>query len=568
MTQRARWLVFGVGNPSRGDDALGPLFVERLDAWSATAGDLSVALATLTDFQWQIEHALDLADIDVVIFVDASVRAEPPFELAPLAAKFDATHSTHALSPACLLAVAERLGQTVPGGVAAGDSGPRVRAWRSAQPGQPELSRRGLRTSAIPSDRGAGRTARPYRESRRRDNVGEGTKLNRVELGRYQIIQGAGRRAAQPAALRRDGVADEPGSRRGFGRAAARSRLRAGRHALCRQADHRRGRAAGGGAGQTRGVPAMAGRRSSHPHRPSAPDRIRVDRHGRRSRAGGLARRQPVVGTRDQCVERAPDGARRDARSRGFRGRRFPGSAGAGAPPEQRADDSDESAVGPGAKHGDGGELRRRPRGLCALAHRAACSSFGAGLSGRGAFQRQKLFARLRPHAGAARTRLHQANRRQRRNRQGSEDFRAQRLSDRTLYAPRDRFLRRQPQAGGAARAVGRVVHGDRRFRLLHRLRLYRVADADRGVFGRRPHLPRRIVPAAARPARGSPVELFLHRRPGALSRRSLFVFRRSPENSVAGQSACPSRSRSARASCSRTWASFILAPNVGPCAI
>ena len=83
MTQPARWLVFGVGNPSRGDDALGPLFVERLDAWAATAGDLSVALVTLTDFQWQIEHALDLADIDVVVFVDASVRAEPPFELAP-----------------------------------------------------------------------------------------------------------------------------------------------------------------------------------------------------------------------------------------------------------------------------------------------------------------------------------------------------------------------------------------------------------------------------------------------------------------------------------------------------
>ena len=124
MTRPARWLVFGVGNPSRGDDALGPLFVERLDAWSATAGDLSVALATLTDFQWQIEHALDLADIDVVIFVDASVRAEPPFELAPLAAKFDATHSTHALSPACLLAVAERLGQTVP------------EAWLLAIPGR------------------------------------------------------------------------------------------------------------------------------------------------------------------------------------------------------------------------------------------------------------------------------------------------------------------------------------------------------------------------------------------------------------------------------------------------
>ena len=114
MTRPERWLVFGVGNPSRGDDALGPLFVERLEAWSATAGDLPVALASLTDFQWQIEHALDLVDIDVVVFVDASVSASPPFELAPLAAKYDATHSTHALSPACLLAVAERLGQTAP----------------------------------------------------------------------------------------------------------------------------------------------------------------------------------------------------------------------------------------------------------------------------------------------------------------------------------------------------------------------------------------------------------------------------------------------------------------------
>jgi hydrogenase maturation protease len=111
---RPRWLVFGVGNPSRGDDALGPLFIERLDSWSRAAGALPAALASLTDFQWQIEHALDLVDIDVVIFVDASVSALPPFELAPLAASFDATHSTHALSPACLLAVAERLGQTVP----------------------------------------------------------------------------------------------------------------------------------------------------------------------------------------------------------------------------------------------------------------------------------------------------------------------------------------------------------------------------------------------------------------------------------------------------------------------
>ena len=121
---RPRWLVFAVGNPSRGDDALGPLFVERLEQWSATAGDLPVALATLTDFQWQVEHALDLIDVDMVVFVDASVRALPPFEIAPLAPAFDATYSTHALSPACVLATAERLGQILP------------QAWLLAIPGR------------------------------------------------------------------------------------------------------------------------------------------------------------------------------------------------------------------------------------------------------------------------------------------------------------------------------------------------------------------------------------------------------------------------------------------------
>jgi len=111
---RPRWLVFGVGNPSRGDDALGPLFIERLEQWSAAIGKLPVELSMLTDFQWQIEHALDLIGVDVVLFVDASVSVAPPYEIGPLQPIFDATYSTHALSPACVLAVAEKLGQFMP----------------------------------------------------------------------------------------------------------------------------------------------------------------------------------------------------------------------------------------------------------------------------------------------------------------------------------------------------------------------------------------------------------------------------------------------------------------------
>jgi len=121
---RSRWLVFAVGNPSRGDDALGPLLLERLERWAATARTLSVDLVLLTDFQWQVEHALDLQGVDVAIFADASVSGAASFGMAPLAPEFDASYSTHALSPACVLAVAARLGQRLP------------QAWLLSMPGE------------------------------------------------------------------------------------------------------------------------------------------------------------------------------------------------------------------------------------------------------------------------------------------------------------------------------------------------------------------------------------------------------------------------------------------------
>ena len=92
-------LVFGWGNPSRGDDALGPLFVERLGA-ACPPG-----VACLTDFQLQVEHALDLRGCDRVLFVDASMGLGPdePFRVRPLAARRDPSFTTHALSPEAVL---------------------------------------------------------------------------------------------------------------------------------------------------------------------------------------------------------------------------------------------------------------------------------------------------------------------------------------------------------------------------------------------------------------------------------------------------------------------------------
>ena len=51
-----RALVFAWGNPSRGDDALGPALVERLEAARPAHPEWG-ELALLTDFQLQPEHA-------------------------------------------------------------------------------------------------------------------------------------------------------------------------------------------------------------------------------------------------------------------------------------------------------------------------------------------------------------------------------------------------------------------------------------------------------------------------------------------------------------------------------
>ena len=94
-------LVFGWGNLSRGDDALGPLCVQQLRAeWTASAG-----VEFLDDYQLQVEHALDLVGRTRILFVDAIVSCIGPFEVTPLMAAQDASFTTHALSPQALMQV-------------------------------------------------------------------------------------------------------------------------------------------------------------------------------------------------------------------------------------------------------------------------------------------------------------------------------------------------------------------------------------------------------------------------------------------------------------------------------
>ena len=101
-------LVFAWGNPSRGDDALGPLFAERIEALGMPG------VECLTDFQLQVEHALDLRGRERVLFVDASQRLDFPYLVTAIGAGRDNTFTTHAISPGAVLHAYLELGEGEP----------------------------------------------------------------------------------------------------------------------------------------------------------------------------------------------------------------------------------------------------------------------------------------------------------------------------------------------------------------------------------------------------------------------------------------------------------------------
>ena len=109
MTHDKPILVFGYGNISRGDDALGPWLLDFIqDRLQPENIELQ------TDFQLQIEHALDLVGKKLVLFIDASVGCTTAYEFTVLAPACDNSYTTHAMSPAAVLQVYRDIQKTAP----------------------------------------------------------------------------------------------------------------------------------------------------------------------------------------------------------------------------------------------------------------------------------------------------------------------------------------------------------------------------------------------------------------------------------------------------------------------
>lgn len=101
-------LIFTYGNPSRGDDALGPDMFHLLHQNPLENVELQ------TDFQLHIEHALDLEGRDFILFIDAGTDCEAPFELQRLQPEKDNSFTTHSMSPSSILAVYRQINQRDP----------------------------------------------------------------------------------------------------------------------------------------------------------------------------------------------------------------------------------------------------------------------------------------------------------------------------------------------------------------------------------------------------------------------------------------------------------------------
>ncbi len=109
-TTDSKVLVYGYGNPARGDDGLGPALAAALE-------DLDLPGTTVeSGYQLVIEDAVALSEHDAVIFVDADLSAPEPFRFDRVRPQRQLSFSTHSVTPGMLLALADDLfAKKVPG---------------------------------------------------------------------------------------------------------------------------------------------------------------------------------------------------------------------------------------------------------------------------------------------------------------------------------------------------------------------------------------------------------------------------------------------------------------------
>jgi len=100
--------IYGFGNPGRQDDGLGPAIIKKLE------DDKIHGITTDCNYQLNIEDADNIAQSDVVIFVDASLDADEPFSFRKIEPSSVITFTTHSMSPESVIALCSDIHNRVP----------------------------------------------------------------------------------------------------------------------------------------------------------------------------------------------------------------------------------------------------------------------------------------------------------------------------------------------------------------------------------------------------------------------------------------------------------------------
>jgi len=97
-----RILVLGYGNPGRQDDGLGPAAAARIEARGCPH------VTAYDTYQLNIEDAVDVAEHDVVWFVDAARTGAAPFDVQSLSPAATLEFTSHLVRPEAILAMADQ----------------------------------------------------------------------------------------------------------------------------------------------------------------------------------------------------------------------------------------------------------------------------------------------------------------------------------------------------------------------------------------------------------------------------------------------------------------------------
>ncbi len=101
MDKLPKILIYGFGNPGRQDDGLGILLSEKVDNWIKKENIQSVKVDC--NYQLNIEDTVDIADNDLVLFVDATKEEIDDYYLTRVRPSDRLEFSTHTVSPSYLL---------------------------------------------------------------------------------------------------------------------------------------------------------------------------------------------------------------------------------------------------------------------------------------------------------------------------------------------------------------------------------------------------------------------------------------------------------------------------------